>query len=419
MHNSTTKERTDYNTYGGPLKTTAVGKMELKIPETLNTAGNPFMSTYKWFDGTNWCAYYKIPVEFTALGIPEGYELYKIRAWRDVDTSILREELSDRQDRIAANYLFEDLTYGDALGDGHTMSKANLFQNNQGTINSYELGRRAVENNDPESNIQGETHATFGALRINTKDDQPYAIDNLEATIKVRAYFTKTSNPILSDPIYVIGDNGNGWDFNNPLGVLTCEDGQNFTGTVTVPKASDGSVKGYFMFSKQLGSSWSTNPKYIFGPETGGGNEVLSEYPNNAGYNLKYWQSGTKVFEAYPGTYQLSIGSHVQDLETSAHYNYQAGYITITRTTAKAPTRDPIPADFDYYVAEGEVEFNSNMFNNIITGVTDVKAEVNREVMSVSYVNTLGQVSSTPWQGVNVVVTRYTDGSTSTTKVMK
>lgn len=419
VEGSTTEERGDYNTYGGPLKTTAVGKMELEIPDDLNTAGNPFMSTYKWFDGTNWCAYYKIPVKFHALGIPEGYELYKIRAWRDVDTSILREELSSRQGRIAANYLFEDLTYGDALGDGHTMSKANLFQNNQGTINSYELGRRAVENYDTDSNIQGETHATFGALRINTDDGQPYAIEDLSATIKVRAYFTKTSNPILSDPIYVIANNGSGWDYDTPLATLTCEDGANFTGTVTIPAANDGSGKGYFFFSKQLGSSWETNAQYIFGPEASG-NEVLGEWPNNAGYNLKYWQSGTKVFEVYPGTYQLSIGSHVQDLATSAQYGYQAGYITITRVAnSKAPTRDLVPADYGYYVAEGSIEFNSNMFNNIITGVTDVKMEANREVMSVSYVNTVGQVSSTPWQGVNVVVVRYTDGSTSTTKVIK
>ncbi len=419
VEGSTTKERGDYNTYGGPLKTTAVGKLELEIPDNLNTAGNPFMSTYKWLDGEDWCAYYKIPVKFKVLGIPEGYELYKIRAWRDVDTKILREELTSRQDRIAPNYLFEELTYGDALGDGHTMSKANLYQNNDGTVNSYELGRRAVENYDADSNIQGETHATFGALRINTKDNQPYSIDNLEATIKVRAYFTKTSNPILSDPIYVIANSGNGWDYDTPLATLTCEDGANFTGTITISAANDGSGKGYFMFSKQLGSSWTNNPQYIFGPK-GDGNKVLSEWPNNEGCDLKYWQGGTKVFEVYPGTYQLSIGSHVQDLATSAQYDYQAGYITITRVAnAKAPARDMVPADYGYYVAEGEVEFNSNMFNQIITGVTDVTTNSTREVMSVSYVNTIGQVSSTPWKGVNMVVTRYTDGSTSTTKVMK
>ncbi|MBQ1723233.1 MAG: hypothetical protein II034_05510, partial [Muribaculaceae bacterium] len=75
VEGSTTKERGDYNTYGGPLKTTAVGKIELEIPKNPNNEGNPFMSSYKWKDGNDWCTYYNIPVKFKVLGIPEGYEL--------------------------------------------------------------------------------------------------------------------------------------------------------------------------------------------------------------------------------------------------------------------------------------------------------------------------------------------------------
>ena len=75
-------------------------------------------------------------------------------------------------------------------------------------------------------------------------------------------------------------------------------------------------------------------------------------------------------------------------------------------------------SDFDYYIAEGSktIELKST---NIITGVNAVKMDVNREVVSVSYVNTIGQVSSTPWQGINMVVTRYSDGSTTTKKVIR
>ena len=42
-----------------------------------------------------------------------------------------------------------------------------------------------------------------------------------------------------------------------------------------------------------------------------------------------------------------------------------------------------------------------------------------REVVGVTYVNSLGQMSDQPFEGVNIVVTRYSDGSTSTTKVLK
>lgn len=419
VEGSTTKERGDYNTYGGPLKTTAVGKIELEIPDNLNTAGNPFMSSYKWKDGNDWCTYYNIPVKFKVLGIPEGYELYKIRAWREVDPSILREIVPSRQARIASRYLFEDLTYGDALeatgSSGMTLCKADVFNKEQNY--SYEVGCRPIHDADPEYNIQGETHATFGALRLNTKDGQPYSINELNATIKVRAYFTKTSNPIFSNPIYVIADNGTGWAFSEPVGTLRY-DGTNFTGTVTIPESSDGSGKGYFMFSKQLGSSWTNNPKYIFGPESNG-NAVVSENPSDEGYNLKYWQGGTKVLEVYPGTYTLSIGSHVQTWGESVQYDYQAGYLKISKAAAKAPTRDLTPAEYPYYVAEGEVEFTSSDYNQIITGISDLNMDGNREVMSVSYVNTIGQASSKPWQGVNIVVTRYSDGSVVTRKEVK
>lgn len=42
-----------------------------------------------------------------------------------------------------------------------------------------------------------------------------------------------------------------------------------------------------------------------------------------------------------------------------------------------------------------------------------------KSVASVSYVNLAGQVSTEPFNGVNVVVTTYTDGSKSSVKVIK
>lgn len=45
--------------------------------------------------------------------------------------------------------------------------------------------------------------------------------------------------------------------------------------------------------------------------------------------------------------------------------------------------------------------------------------DASRQIQSVQYVNALGQVSDRPFEGVNVIVTRYTDGTTSTVKVRK
>ncbi len=55
---------------------------------------------------------------------------------------------------------------------------------------------------------------------------------------------------------------------------------------------------------------------------------------------------------------------------------------------------------------------------NVVTAIDDVNT-ANREVVGVEYYNVAGQRSDRPVEGVNIVVTRYSDGSTSTAKVLK
>ena len=45
--------------------------------------------------------------------------------------------------------------------------------------------------------------------------------------------------------------------------------------------------------------------------------------------------------------------------------------------------------------------------------------DFNRLIESVTYVNSLGMTSDKPFDGINVVITRYTDGTTRTTKVVR
>lgn len=52
----------------------------------------------------------------------------------------------------------------------------------------------------------------------------------------------------------------------------------------------------------------------------------------------------------------------------------------------------------------------------VITGLRDL---TNPEVIGTDYYNTTGMRSSRPWPGVNIVVTRYSDGSRSAVKVVK
>ena len=53
---------------------------------------------------------------------------------------------------------------------------------------------------------------------------------------------------------------------------------------------------------------------------------------------------------------------------------------------------------------------------NIVTAINGIYTDVNREVVGVEYVNVAGMISDKPFQGVNIVVTRYNDGSKTTSK---
>ena len=54
---------------------------------------------------------------------------------------------------------------------------------------------------------------------------------------------------------------------------------------------------------------------------------------------------------------------------------------------------------------------------SVLTAVSDVNAAA--QVKHVEYVNIAGQRSATPWQGVNIVVTHYDNGSSKAVKVIK
>ena len=64
-----------------------------------------------------------------------------------------------------------------------------------------------------------------------------------------------------------------------------------------------------------------------------------------------------------------------------------------------------------YYVVEKLIPWNE-----IPTSISEINAST---VVSKTYINAQGQKSDRPFDGVNIVVTRYSDGSTKTTKVIR
>lgn len=72
-------------------------------------------------------------------------------------------------------------------------------------------------------------------------------------------------------------------------------------------------------------------------------------------------------------------------------------------------------ADGKFYIAEYVVD--EKLEYQIPTSIDGVESI--SQVVGVKYYNAAGVESDTPFKGVNIVVTRYSDGSTSTTKVLK
>ncbi|MDO4971984.1 MAG: hypothetical protein Q4E41_07810 [Bacteroidales bacterium] len=83
--------------------------------------------------------------------------------------------------------------------------------------------------------------------------------------------------------------------------------------------------------------------------------------------------------------------------------------VSVDAEEGDEPADDGISKDYIVYPV--------NISKPIVTSVDEVSAV--KELASVKYVNLQGQVSAIPFDGVNIQVSTYTDGSTHTVKIMK
>ena len=61
--------------------------------------------------------------------------------------------------------------------------------------------------------------------------------------------------------------------------------------------------------------------------------------------------------------------------------------------------------------------FNEHLPVGMTASINDIDAD-NKKVVKVEYLNLAGMHNSQPWDGVNLKVTTYDDGSTSTSKIV-
>lgn len=81
---------------------------------------------------------------------------------------------------------------------------------------------------------------------------------------------------------------------------------------------------------------------------------------------------------------------------------------------------DSVYGDINLVGTDKECQVNDLFLTLQLKGMRSAlqQVNVNRQVAGVEYVNLAGQRSAKPWQGINIVVTRYTDGTTHTAKAI-
>lgn len=102
-------------------------------------------------------------------------------------------------------------------------------------------------------------------------------------------------------------------------------------------------------------------------------------------------------------------------------YNFQSGkkYTVRGVVNIKEPWATPAPAilDYDYLFQNYKLLVLDVVEEPIPTAIDTIEAV--EGVKSVTYINPAGQQSVVPFQGINIVVTEMTDGSRTTTKLLK
>ena len=108
----------------------------------------------------------------------------------------------------------------------------------------------------------------------------------------------------------------------------------------------------------------------------------------------------------YPGNWE-------EDFIKGNAYNFHA-IVRYVEAASQGPRRTEGEGD----VVEGNyVVYPLGGGADIITAIDGVNAD--REVVGVTYVNLMGMQSAEPFVGINLVVTRYSDGTVKTCKLMK
>ncbi len=142
---------------------------------------------------------------------------------------------------------------------------------------------------------------------------------------------------------------------------------------------------------EETGESWASDYDCLYVTYPGDGNKAVNDIFIDRAYD------GTKKVKYTVRLYATTING-----EQSAGFDHGTKGVTEG------------DAGKDYFIAEATKTVTFN--NSTPTAVGTINAEA--KVVSVTYYNMMGVASSRPHQGINIVETRYSNGATTTSKVL-
>ena len=176
-------------------------------------------------------------------------------------------------------------------------------------------------------------------------------------------------------------------------------------GMYSVPCGHD---REYHLTTGQQGTTAYVEPAYISG--------TVSYL-----YSTLNWTKEAEVTPDGPSPMPQRDGGTGEDLDVYAPYNgaaitsendYYTG-ITVENNAVVEKYDNAIPFKFDW-----KVELTNDP-ESIVTAIEGIHGDLPALIEEIQYYNVMGQMSHKPFSGVNIIVTRYSNGTTTTQKVIR
>ncbi|MBO7609241.1 MAG: carboxypeptidase regulatory-like domain-containing protein [Muribaculaceae bacterium] len=229
------------------------------------------------------------------------------------------------------------------------------------------------------------------------------------------------------------GSDKDGWTFQSEYGYLKFEStineiSQNGTADDTWAISFDDYNNAYIISNGAPDYQICYKSKGIFSAMTSGGKDYYVQLFKEIVTNVNVTVSGTVTDkETEEGIEGVAVTLVVNTPAKADVISYTAttdadGVYSMDITPVEGATYD-MTFEKDGYVSQTVENVDINKAQDVAlelealnTGISNINTD---NVVSVKYVNSMGHTSSKPFDGINIVVTRYTDGTTSTTKIVR